>query len=550
MELGHNGVLALLGAQVLAARRRAHAHEGVDPTELVLAAEHPGHDKITQTPQLNHVILHGGAREQHPVPAVNAHDAINAPTCSFLQEVSLNQHQGVPSHVSDTHTKELIHDVRQGMGLNEEYSRGQFKAIFVTGGPGSGKDVIIREAIASERATELNFTQVCDILNDKHKLAMKSMNPRNESVRNRGPLIINGPADDNERITHIKEELEELGYDTMMVFVGTNNETSQHRNSLLTRMMVESVRQDKWLKAQKNTKYFIESFTNFISFDNTGDLNTKEEDITDIYQKTKMFLDASVVSESALDWIHRNGSLRNKFNIIGEENVKSNSKFIQGKTVGKYNPFYRAARPSDIPADNRAGDPNADNIKWDGGKKRGSYIFRTYEEKSPTLKINSPPKEPNFQKDNEKEKRLKRGDKSGSTSRVGRPDGIGSTWSTRTNGTGLTGGAGLGNQTYSEDKQIISKIKSKRSTGGGQEYSNAAPSTTAFPAGQAIGNNFVGEKKDFKKFRESIDSPGEVAMGVGGTLMGATNKEPMETYADKNRMGILIDKKKKKKGAK
>jgi hypothetical protein len=363
-------------------------------------------------------------------------------------------------------------------------------------------------------------------------------------------LIINGPADDNERITHIKEELEELGYDTMMVFVGTNNETSQHRNSLLTRMMVESVRQDKWLIAQKNTKYFIESFTNFISFDNTGDLNTKEEDITDIYQKTKMFLDASVVSESALDWIHRNGSLRNKFNIIGEENVKSNSKFIQGKTVGKYNPFYRAARPSDIPADNRAGDPNADNIKWDGGKKRGSYIFRTYEEKSPTLKINPPPKEPNFQKDNDKEKRLKRGDKSGSTSRVGRPDGIGSTWSTRTNGTGLTGGAGLGNQTYSEDKQIISKIKSKRSTGGGQEYSNAAPSTTAFPAGQAIGNNFVGEKKDFKKFRESIDSPGEVAMGVGGTLMGATNKEPMETYADKNRMGILIDKKKKKKGAK
>ena len=67
--------------------------------------------------------------------------------------------QGVPHHVSDTHAKELMHDVRKGMGLNEEYDRGQFRAIFVTGGPGSGKDIIIREAIASNRTMELNFSQ-------------------------------------------------------------------------------------------------------------------------------------------------------------------------------------------------------------------------------------------------------------------------------------------------------------------------------------------------------------------------------------------------------
>ena len=39
---------------------------------------------------------------------------------------------GVPSHVSDEHAKELMHDVRKGMGLNEEINRGLFKAIFLT----------------------------------------------------------------------------------------------------------------------------------------------------------------------------------------------------------------------------------------------------------------------------------------------------------------------------------------------------------------------------------------------------------------------------------
>jgi hypothetical protein len=47
-------------------------------------------------------------------------------------------------HISNEHAKELMHDTRKGMGIHESYTRGLFKAIFVTGGPGSGKDVIIQ----------------------------------------------------------------------------------------------------------------------------------------------------------------------------------------------------------------------------------------------------------------------------------------------------------------------------------------------------------------------------------------------------------------------
>jgi hypothetical protein len=131
----------------------------------------------------------------------------------------------------------------------------------------------------------------------------------------------------------------------------------------------------------------------------------------------------------------------------------------------------------------------------------------------------------------------KLGDRSGKEPNNVRPSGLGSEWNTRTNGSGLTGGAGLGNQTYSES----------------QGYSNANPDSTAFPSGGSpnpLSSDYDAKPKSFRQIRsrikkESIDSPGEVAMGVYGTMGGASNKEPMETYADK-KIGIEINKKKKK----
>jgi predicted kinase len=431
--------------------------------------------------------------------------------------------KGVPGHVPEHHAKELMHDVRKGMGLHESVDRGQFRAIFVTGGPGSGKDIVIREAIADSRIVELNFIQARDYLADKQKLSEKSNDYRRESLRTRGPLIINGPADDLNKINYIKEELEELGYETMMIFVNTTNEVSKERNTLLSRMMMESVRQDRWLTAQENTKYFTEAFKNFITFDNTDKIDTKEEDIHEVYQSTKVFLDSKVMNETVEDWMERN----TKFNINDrinsllkeEKNAKSTNKFIQKVRNS------RADSPADITADNRANDPAGENIKWDGTKKTGGYNFRTYEEKDY--------KETNFSKDKEKVKKLKSVSSSDNTIKA---DGISSEWNTRTNGSGLTGGAGLGNQTYSETI----------------DYSNESPASTAMPSGGSPNPLSSDYNKDFKKFRkaikkEAIDDPGAVDMGVSGTAGGAGNKEGMDTYKDTNRnITTIINKKKKK----
>ena len=453
--------------------------------------------------------------------------------------------KGVPSHVSDTHAKELMHDTRKGMGLHESSYHGLFKAVFVTGGPGSGKDVVIRESIPHQGAVEINSVQAFDYLMDKQKLAETTKDYRREAIRSRSPLIINGPADDHYRMITIKEELEELGYETMIVFVDTTNEASKQRNERLTKMVMESVRQEKWQLAQTSKEAYRQNFERFVNFDNSESLESIQEDITFTYQKVDNFLSGESYTETANMWLENHlplniGSYNSLFK--ENENVKKNSRFIQRFEERKTSPvIYRknsstppAPGPGDITPDNRAGDSNADNIKWDGRKPRSTYTFRTYsEENQPKIQVFPDSKESNFSKDKDKINRKKFGDKSLKDPRFQGTDGIGSTWNSRTNGSGLTGGAGLGDQTYRESI----------------EYSNANPASTAMPSGGSP-NPLSNSYDTFKKFRktirkEAIDDPGANDMGVSGTMGNATNKEPMQN--PKDNIGITIEKKKKKK---
>lgn len=433
---------------------------------------------------------------------------------------------GVPHHVSDQHAKELMHDVRKGMGLHESYNRGLFKAIFVTGGPGSGKDIILRESIPESRAVELNPTQAFDYLMDKQKLSEKTSDYRREAIRNRGPLIINGPADDYNKIVTIREELEELGYETLMVFVDTTNETSKIRNQNLTKMISESVRLDKWKKAQACKESYQKIFENFIDFDNSSNLELIEEDITETYRKINSFIEGKDYSEIAFSWLGNNGKLKE------DENVTKNSKSIQAKTIRKYNPGFRtetsighskvhtgskptfsrtgqrAADLGSISADNRASEPASGDINWNRNAKRGSFIFRTYTEaKEASLTKNPEPKESNFSKDKEKGK-IKKGFKDSATvnQRMRNVSGIGPEFDTRQQGT-VYPMSGLGDVTYREEKQ---------------------PKT------------FGRFMKEYKGFQNDDEG-----MGVGGVLGGASNKEPMQSYKDLDK-NIIDDPKKKK----
>jgi len=351
---------------------------------------------------------------------------------------------------------------------------GENKVIFVTGGPGSGKDVIIREILSHVDITEVNHLQAFNYLSDKKRLFEKSNDFRRETIRNNYPLIINAPADDGEKITYIKEELESLGYSSLMVFVNTTDSISKQRNEKLTRMMYESVRHSRWSASQNNKRDFKNIFENFLHIDNNHSIDEIEEDIESIYKRINKFL----VSESA-----------------------------KPKLVD-LNPKLKADGPDDITPDNRADEPQTGDIKYDAGKRRKSYIFKTYSEDAGVRMIVKPePKETNFSKDKESSKKKKMVDSPTVNQRMRNVDGLGQEFDTRQQGT-VYPMSGLGNVTYRE-------------------------------------------QRDFKSFRnklkEAIDDPGAVDMGVGGVLNGATNKEPMQSYKDQERnIGIKITKKGKK----
>jgi len=407
--------------------------------------------------------------------------------------------QGVPPHVPEKHAKELFRDVRKGMGMNEEVNRGLFKAIFVTGGPGSGKDIIIREAIAESKAVELNSVQAFDLLMDKQKLSEKTTDYRREAIRNRGPLIINGPADDHTRMITIREELEEFGYDVALVFVDTTNEASKKRNEKLTKSISESVRFDKWQLAQTSKESYKQNFSKFMEFNNSSSFEEIQEDITDTYEKINRFIEDKNYNEIAFSWLESRGKISITSLFKENENVKKTSRFFESYKASRTSSGPRlstgtgpkADGPGDATPDNRASDSNADNIKWDGNKKRGSYTFKTYSEEGPSLKISPIPKENNFSKDKEKVKRNRFMDSPTVNQRMRNITTVGPEFDTRQQGT-VYPMSGLGDVTY----------------------------------------------------RESFNDPSDSEMGVYGVLGGSTNKEPMENPKDK--FGSSSIKKKKK----
>jgi hypothetical protein len=270
-------------------------------------------------------------------------------------------------------------------------------------------------------------------------------------------------------------------------------------------MMMESIRYDKWMQAQKNKELFSEQFDEFIYFDNTGTLESIEEDITNTYLNISKFLEGRILGDISLSWLENHGKLNIGDNLIKEEkNVQSVNKFTKIKT----NPEFKAPGLDSIPADNRAGDANADDIKWNAPSKRKTYIFRTYSEESkPTLKVRPVPQETNFSKDKEKIKKTGLVDAPTVNQRLRNTTGVGPEFDTRQQGT-VYPMSGLGDVTYREQKEF----------------------------------------SKFRKVLEAIDDPGANDMGVGGTLCGATNKEPLQTYKDSDRnIGLEIKKKKETK---
>ena len=84
-------------------------------------------------------------------------------------------------------------------------------------------------------------------------------------------FIIDGTGKNYETIKTHKDELERLGYDTMMLFINTDLETARKRNKERPRSLRDDVVQQQWKKVQGNMGKYQSLFGagNFLILDNS-----------------------------------------------------------------------------------------------------------------------------------------------------------------------------------------------------------------------------------------------------------------------------------------
>ena len=268
--------------------------------------------------------------------------------------------KGVPSKMTDAHAKEMYNHVRQGMGVNESvdedfetlliegvHDKSIFKAVFLAGGPGSGKDYVLDNTLSGHGLTEINSDKALEFLMDKEgldKTMPSSEQEKRDLVRGRAKgmtelrqrlallgrngLIINGTGDDHEKISRIKDRLEEIGYDTSMVMVNTDDEVSKQRNiergTRGGRTVPEEVRKQKWDAVQASRPELAKMFGDkYMEFDNSEDLRqaspevvkAKKDEMLQLFKNVQQFVTEPPQSEAASLWVAHEMDVNDKLPI-------------------------------------------------------------------------------------------------------------------------------------------------------------------------------------------------------------------------------------------
>lgn len=137
-------------------------------------------------------------------------------------------------------------------------------AIFLVGGPGSGKDFLLRTALKESGATEIPLA----------KLITAIQTNQNLDEVNGGPLIVNGNADDGQSVLLAKAVLEAMGYTTALIHVYTSETTSKERSKI-----DEEKRASKYLLSCQNMHIMQDVFgEGFFLFNNSGNFIDCDEE--------------------------------------------------------------------------------------------------------------------------------------------------------------------------------------------------------------------------------------------------------------------------------
>lgn len=218
-----------------------------------------------------------------------------------------------------------LHDLTDALneGINDNAI---FKAIFMAGGPGSGKSHIVRETglsalgfklINSDGAFEKYLDNAGLDLHDpddiagtqgqelRDKARRVTVTKLNVSTEGKLGLVIDGTGREYDKIKKMKAQLVELGYDCTMIFVNTNLETALARNETRKRKLKPELVEKLWYDVQNNIGKFQNLFNDMYIVDNSKGSNI-DAAIQNVYKKMSDWADAPHRNPTAMAWVFAN----------------------------------------------------------------------------------------------------------------------------------------------------------------------------------------------------------------------------------------------------
>ena len=201
------------------------------------------------------------------------------------------------------------------------YDPNIFKAIFLAGGPGSGKSYVVRRTTGGLGMKIVNSDDIYekmlkdagleatpeDIYSDegqeirgRAKAVTKRM--QGNFLEGRLGLIIDGTGKDYDKIAKQVAGLKGIGYECSMIFVNTSLETAQERNRQRSRTLPEKEVEAMWNGVQQNMGKFQRLFgaSNMIIVDN----NDAGEDVFNkVWKRIAMLIRKKVSNPTAKRWI-------------------------------------------------------------------------------------------------------------------------------------------------------------------------------------------------------------------------------------------------------
>ena len=201
------------------------------------------------------------------------------------------------------------------------YDLNIFKAVFMAGGPGSGKTHIADRTAGGLGLKAINQDDPFEIYLKKAGLSLKmpdsetaerdplrakakraTVKKQDAAVIGRLGLLIDGTGHEYDKVATRAAKLNQLGYETSMIFVNTSLEVALARNQKRPRSVQPSIVKKSWQDVQNNMGKYQQFFgpANFFIVDNNG----VEQDLLHISAKhIRRAIIKPVKNVIALAWI-------------------------------------------------------------------------------------------------------------------------------------------------------------------------------------------------------------------------------------------------------